>query len=174
MLPHACFYLWNKSELPVFEETLEFIHLFRFVASLTELAVSRSASSNVNFIQEELLKERAGFLVHILPQQSSKDTGSKSKLALQVFVLTRKAAEAVLGAPLTSLLASSNSLEANRSEKGIAEAKMLMSRSNSVRVEHLLVGETVGTGQFGMVKVARLQSRPDLFALKVCPLLSIQ
>lgn len=89
--------------------------------------------------------------------------------ALQVFVLTRKAAESVLGAPLTTLASSSIHGDGS-TNKGTPEVKRAASGGGRVKVQDLLLGETVGTGQFGMVKIAKLKQGPELYALKVWPI----
>ena len=90
-----------------------------------------------------------------------------TKTALQVFVLARKAAESVLGVLLTTLLTNSSTVDGSNTDKGTPEAKKEVRGGGKVIVQDLLLGETVGTGQFGMVKVAQLKPAPNLYALKV-------
>ena len=84
---------------------------------------------------------------------------------IQVFVLTKKAAESVLGYSLASLLSASG--EVQPAGKPVIEQKKAGSIKSSINIEDLLLGETVGTGQFGLVKIARVKQRCELFALKV-------
>ena len=84
-----------------------------------------------------------------------------------MFVLSRKAAESALGVPLTTLLASSSKEDGSNTDKLTPEAKNEVTGEAKVKVQDLLLGETVGTGQFGMVKIARLKPAPYLYALKV-------
>lgn len=84
---------------------------------------------------------------------------------MQVFVLTRKAAESALGCSLDRLAKSSLDISASR--EGTTEPRHPASKEAGAKCDNLLVGETVGTGQFGMVKVAKFKHRANLYALKV-------
>lgn len=86
---------------------------------------------------------------------------------MQVFVLTRKAAETALGCSLGSLLSAVNAAGENHVLNDVAHPHSPVRKAPCIGGDDLLVGETIGTGQFGMVKVARLKQRDELFALKV-------
>lgn len=86
---------------------------------------------------------------------------------LQIFLLTKKAAEIALGYPLTSLISiSADSQPARRADGDLRQG---LDSDPRIDVKDLLLGETVGTGQFGLVKIAHMKRHPELYALKVYP-----
>ena len=88
-------------------------------------------------------------------------------------MLTRKAAESALGYPLTSLFDANASLGMTPLE-GDKEQKKARWKEPKMNIGDLLLGQVVGTGQFGMVRIARLKGRSDLYALKVIHVLPRQ
>ena len=87
-------------------------------------------------------------------------------LALQVFALTRKSAEAALGSPLATVL-SRNARKATSSHTGDLSSKL--GADNSLVVyEDLELGRIIGAGQFGLVRIAQHKETKAVYALKVC------
>ena len=87
-------------------------------------------------------------------------------LVLQVFTLTRKAAEDALGSPPAQLLARGPAREMKRMR---TRDNLGVSSSGQPRVEYedLNLGRIIGAGQFGMVRIAQNKHNGDVYALKV-------